>query len=132
MCKTIAVKGRPICINHGCDKPVIPSTGKVTDKNPRWRAVCGTCQTASYGGGKLAEGVTPFITGKCKNIDGHLGWDCFTNWDLIPADMKGITEIDHKDGDHKNNVLENVQELCVLCHKYKGQQEGDYKQRHLT
>jgi hypothetical protein len=104
-------------------------TGKITDENPKWKAVCSSCAQASYGGcnnRKYSKGVTPFITGICENIDGHLGWICFTNWDLVPDDYKGVTEIDHKDGDSSNNELWNLQELCIHCHSYKGQQAGDY------
>jgi hypothetical protein len=51
------------------------------------------------------------------------------NWDLVPTWAKGMTEIDHKDGDPHNNVLENVEELCPMCHKLKGQRNGDYRKR---
>jgi 5-methylcytosine-specific restriction endonuclease McrA len=37
-----------------------------------------------------------------------------------------MTEVDHKDGDYSNHDLENLEELCVVCHKLKGQQNGDY------
>ena len=141
MCSpTIHVKGRPTCINHGCDMPVCAKSGKVTDPDVQWRPVCGNCQTASYGGtggGRqkpraFKEGVTPFITGKCSNLDGHLGFKCMTNWDNVPADAKGMTEIDHIDGNSSNNTLENTQELCVLDHKYKGQLAGDFNSNRPT
>jgi 5-methylcytosine-specific restriction endonuclease McrA len=35
-------------------------------------------------------------------------------------------DIDHKDGNHKNNKIENLQELCANCHRLKTIQEKDY------
>ena len=117
---------RPTCCNHGCDKPVCCSSGRISDPNPRYRPVCGHCQTASWKGMQYyAPGVTPFVTGMCSNKDGHLGFECWTDFDKMPADFKGRTQIDHKDGNPHNNVLENLDELCVSCHAYKGQLNGD-------
>jgi 5-methylcytosine-specific restriction endonuclease McrA len=116
---------RPICINHGCNEPVTYSH-KDAEGNPRWRIHCSHCQAASYGKWSHRSGVTPFKTGKCANHDGHLKFSCPTNFDLIPIDAKGMTEVDHKDGDYSNHNVENLEELCVVCHKLKGQRNGDY------
>lgn len=117
---------RPTCCNHGCDKPCSVSIGRITDDFPKWRPVCGHCQGASYGKHPYAAGVTPFVTGFCSNSDGHLGWECWTDFNKMPDDFKGRTQIDHVDGDSTNNVVENLQELCPSCHAYKGQRQGDY------
>jgi hypothetical protein len=123
---------RPICINHGCNKPVTYSH-KDTNGNPRYRIHCGHCQKASYGGWPHAPGVTPFKTGKCSNTDGHLGFGCMIKWTKIPDWAKGMTEIDHIDGDHTNNDPGNLDELCPICHKLKGQLSGDFNnQKHLN
>jgi len=119
---------KPICINHGCNQYVMESHTKA-DGTTRYRVHCSHCQKASYGGHSHRQGVTPFKTGKCNNQDGHLGFPCMINWDLVPTWAKGMTEIDHKDGDPHNNVLENVEELCPMCHKLKGQRNGDYRKR---
>jgi hypothetical protein len=37
-----------------------------------------------------------------------------------------MTEVDHKDGNHCNNSPDNLDELCIVCHKIKGQMSGDY------
>jgi hypothetical protein len=47
-------------------------------------------------------------------------------WTKIPDWAKGMTEVDHIDGDHTNNHPSNLDELCPLCHKLKGQQSGDF------
>lgn len=117
---------RPICCNHGCNKPVCCSIGKISDPNPRWRPVCGHCQQASYGKRPYRDGVTPFVTGICSNKDGHLGFVCWTDFKKMPKDFKGRTQIDHVDGNPTNNVLENLDELCISCHQYKGQRNGDH------
>ena len=117
---------RPTCINYGCEKLVAPMTGKITDPNPRWRVHCGHCQGASYGRQSHAKGVTPYKTGMCTNIDEHLGFKCFTNFRKMPKNYKGRTQVDHKDGDPSNNDPNNLDELCVHCHNYKGQLSGDF------
>ena len=116
---------RPTCCNHGCSKGVCCNTGKLSDPNPRYRPVCGHCQGANYGKHPYAKGVTPFVTGQCSNSDGHLGFECWTDFTKMPEDFKGRTQIDHRDGNPHNNVLENLDELCVSCHAYKSQRNGD-------
>ena len=36
-----------------------------------------------------------------------------------------MTEIDHTDGDPLNHEHSNLKELCPICHKLKGQLNGD-------
>jgi len=113
---------RPICINHGCDK--IVATNGV-----RWRPVCGRCHRAGYGKETFKEGVIPFRTGKCANQSGYLGFTCPINYDKSDW-VIGHTIIDHIDGNHLNNSLDNVQELCDICHKEKSKRNGDFKGQH--
>lgn len=125
MARTI-YENHPQCVNYGCDEYVILN-GIDKQGNPRYRPHCGDCQKASWGGKPHREGVTPFKTGKCSNIDGHLGFDCLIKWSKVPEWAKGMTEIDHKDGNNGNNDNSNLQELCPICHKLKGQISGDYQ-----
>jgi hypothetical protein len=118
-------QNRPTCINPGCEKDAMVSRIDL-DGRVRWRVHCSHCQAASYGKWPHRAGVTPFKTGKCGNTDGHLGFECMIKWTKVPKWAKGMTEIDHKDGNPNNNVLENVEELCPICHKLKGQLNGDY------
>ena len=115
----------PTCINHGCSNPVTYSyTTKQGRK--RYRPVCSRCQKASYGATGYAPGVTPFVTGVCSNHDGGLGWLCLIDWTRVEPGMVR-TEIDHIDGNYLNNTLDNVQELCPICHTEKGRRNGDLK-----
>lgn len=123
---------RPTCINHGCNGLVSVMSGKITDENPRWRVHCGHCQAASYGKWPHRKGVTPYKTGKCSNSDGHLSFTCPINWNNVPSWAKGMTEVDHKDGNSTNNDHSNLDELCPICHKLKGQLNGDYNNRRQT
>ena len=115
---------RPVCINHGCTKPVTFSHTDA-DGNKRWRVHCSHCQKASYGGQDHAPGVTPFKTGFCSNDDGHLGFTCAIDYDKAPWAI-GMTEVDHKNGDCTDNRVENLDELCPMCHKRKGRLAGDH------
>ena len=120
---------RPICVNYGCNEPVVYSR-KNSDGTPRWRPHCSHCQSASWGKWPHRLGVSPFKTGKCSNVDGHLKFTCPIKWSKVPKDAKGMTEIDHIDGNDCNNTLDNVQEVCKLCHTEKGRRNGDFKRRH--
>lgn len=116
----------PTCINYGCGSPVTYCS-KDQKGNKRWRIHCSHCQGASYGRWEHRAGVTPFKTGRCSNVDGHLTFKCATKWKLIPQWAKGMTEVDHKNGNHMDNNPSNLDELCVHCHKLKGQLNGDFR-----
>ena len=117
---------QPVCINHGCKTPVTyTSVSKSGQK--RWVVMCGSCARASQGRGPWKAGVTPWKTGRCSNQDGHLGFSCTVNYKKNPH-FEGMTEVDHKNGDHTDNRKSNLDELCPMCHKLKGKLAGDYRQ----
>ena len=114
---------RGICINPGCGKPQ-------AHDGRRWRVHCSHCQGSSYGKHPHAPGVTPWIQGQCTNHDSHLGFPCCIDYEKTPWAI-GMTEVDHKDGNRGNNDSANLDELCPMCHKHKGQLAGDYNnQKH--
>lgn len=108
---------RPVCVNYGCGKPV-------AHDGCRYRPVCSHCQKASYGGQPYAQGVRPYRTGRCTNR-GQLGFECPVDYEQAPWAV-GVTEIDHRNGNHMDNRRRNLQELCPMCHKQKGRMAGDY------
>jgi 5-methylcytosine-specific restriction endonuclease McrA len=114
------------CANHGCFDTVCYSSVR-KDGTKKWRPHCSHCQGASWGKHPHRTGVTPFKTGMCSNHEGRLGWACLTNWSAVEPTDTFITEIDHINGDHSDNRLENLQELCVACHKKKSKQENNYR-----
>lgn len=115
---------RPTCINDGCEKLVQYST-RYKNGLYRWRPHCSTCHIASYKNLELPEGITAYKTGYCSNIDSNLGFECPVDYEWATW-AYGMTELDHIDGNRENNVPENIQELCPMCHKMKGQINGDY------
>lgn len=115
---------RPVCINHGCNNPVMAGSRRVSGKQ-QWRVHCSRCQRASYGATTHVAGVTPFKTGVCSNTDGHLGFACAIDYEKATWAI-GITEVDHKNGNSNDNRLENLDELCPMCHKRKGRLAGDH------
>jgi hypothetical protein len=117
---------RPICINHGCSKGVSYTTRDI-EGNKRWTVMCGHCIRASQGRGKWAAGVSPWKTGYCSNQDSHLGFDCTVNYKRHPHFI-GMTEVDHKNGDHTDNRKRNLDELCPMCHRLKSKLSGDLGQ----
>ena len=50
----------------------------------------------------------------CENIDSRLGFMC----DALPI-LPEMLEVDHIDGNSKNNKRDNLQTLCANCHAYK-------------
>jgi len=114
---------RPQCANIGCFK-LVTVAAYYSNGTAKWRPVCGHCSQAQTGKWPYAFGVIPFKQNKCSNEDGRLGFKCCTNFKLLPEGVF-ITETDHIDGDDSNNDPDNLQELCVTCHKVKTQMAGD-------
>src|SRR5271165_2449834 len=68
---------RPKCLNSGCNNPVAVLRGTIgIFKGREIRTVCGHCHQASYGKGKLKDGVTTFKKDYCENRTGKLGFPC--------------------------------------------------------
>lgn len=116
----------PNCANPGCTRPTAVRHWNKKSGEPSLKPLCTSCTEAARGNRKLDPGITAIKTHRCSNENGLLGWPCPVNFDLIPPGTRGMTDLDHKDGNPYNNVKENIQELCVPCHKIKSQRAGDY------
>ena len=112
---------RPVCCNIGCDRLVhlinYSSTG-----TPTYRPYCGQCHHATMGKKPFKEGVTPIKKNYCENSDDRLGFKCATDGSELHSCM---LDLDHIDGDHYNNIPDNIQTLCKNCHSYKTKMNGD-------
>lgn len=116
----------PECINIGCDNYVRirhwTSTG-----HPSIKSECSTCENERLGKNKT---VRPWVTmvkkNYCENYDGHLGFPCAINADEYENLPSNCYELDHIDGDHFNNVPENVKTYDSICHARKGKEKGDF------
>lgn len=124
---------RPTCINEGCNKPCITSRGKIKDLTSyvRFRPYCSNCFRYTQGKAKLKPGVKPFQKHRCSNLDNHLGFSCIIGKEGHARIKKigcnkQMFQLDHKDGNSLNNVPENIQELCCMCHKHKSVLNKDY------
>jgi hypothetical protein len=49
----------------------------------------------------------------------------------ISPENKSDLHIDHIDGNRSNNSTNNIQTLCVECHKYKTNKQQDWKKKNV-
>ncbi len=117
---------QPECININCDNKVTYSRTNANGTK-RWRPVCDKCHRASYGAIPLREGVIVVKKDYCENVDSRFGYKCTAH---IP--YSGALELDHIDGNRENNIIDNVQTLCKICHSYKGHKNNDFKRNKVT
>jgi hypothetical protein len=105
---------RLVAVRH-CDNPDIPS----------FHNQCNPCKTASAKGNSLS-GITFVKKHSCDNIDSRLGWICPVDKDVYLIFPTDCYHLDHINGNHEDNRLENLQTLCVMCHARKGKESGDF------
>lgn len=111
----------PICVNQGCGRNVVVREWKYWS----FKSECSRC-TSARKNGKILEDVKVHKKTHCENSDGHLGFYCpvenIDSW----VDFQNGLDLDHTDGDHSNNIPQNVKTYCKLCHGRKGREEGDF------
>lgn len=82
-----------------CGRPALVSYN--TDGSPYQRALCRNCKNrqARYGAifNQASGGINPLECERC-------GWE-------------GYCDIHHKDNDHHNNKMGNLEVLCPNCHR---------------
>jgi hypothetical protein len=110
-----------ICLNPGCG-----NLSKQVTKT-RYSPFCKGCNTRYSKGRLFPKRITPIKTFRCANEHGILGYPCVINWKLVDEiGYRITTHIDHIDGNHLNNTLDNTMELCPECHHRKSSENGDY------
>jgi hypothetical protein len=110
----------PKCANQGCDNDVIVRDWKYYS----FKHNCGDCSRRLRKGMEPRKGVLFSKKNFCENKDARLGFCCPVdpNWSFPSTVLHG----DHIDGNHENNVPENIQTLCAICHHLKGLHTGDF------
>jgi 5-methylcytosine-specific restriction endonuclease McrA len=113
-------KNLPICANIGCTNDI-----NVRDwKNYSFRHQCSRCINHLKKGLPAPEGVSFLKKDYCENKDARLGFTCPVNPQYkFP---NNVLHGDHIDGNHENNIPENLQTLCSICHAQKGLLSGDF------
>jgi hypothetical protein len=109
----------PICINEGCLNYVAVREWKYWS----FKSECSSCAYFRKKG-LVKPGVKQHKKAYCENYDGHLGFLCPVpkeNWKGFESSL----DLDHLDGNHYNNVIENVKTYCKLCHGKKSLNNGD-------
>lgn len=110
----------PKCVNPGCDKYVV-----VRDwKNWSIKSECSRCANCRIKNLPFPEGITQHKKTYCEN-DGHLDFECPIKEGQDLTLFGSALDLDHIDGDHFNNVPENVKTYCKMCHNRKSIEAGD-------
>jgi hypothetical protein len=120
------VNYRPKC---ACGRPVASRGGS------RMNTRCGRCHKAHVAG---LHGISPsqlearshptrkYLKKKCDNRDGHLGFKCTFPVSYSRVAGKSVLEVDHVDGNPRNNDPSNLQTYCPNCHKVKTYLKNDH------
>ena len=99
---------RPTC--KMCDKLVM-SSGCQKSGLRKWKTICASC--------------------RIKQRKGYLGAMSFKNHTCDNCDFIAVhscqLDIDHIDGNNRNNNKDNLQILCANCHRLKTYQNEDWK-----
>jgi len=110
----------PICVNEGCNNFVQVREWKYWS----FKSECSACAAARKKG-VTRPGVTRHKKSYCENHDGHLGFDCPVTDHSRWSDFEFALDLDHLDGNHYNNVPNNVKTYCKFCHGKKSLENGD-------
>lgn len=114
----------PTCVNLGCSKSVAIRHWSDTGI-PSLKSECTRCATARKKN-KSVEGVTILKKNICENKDGVLGFKCPVDEHRYGEFPSDCYHMDHRDGNHENNIPENIITICSLCHARKGKECGDF------
>jgi hypothetical protein len=117
-------KELPKCVNTGCTNFVAVrhwNDGLI----PSLKTECAKCSTARKKGVEL-PGITIAKKHFCENKDGRLGFMCPCDQARYKDYPTDCYHMDHINGNHSDNRVENIMTLCVMCHTIKGKMSGDF------
>ena len=113
----------PMCINCGCNN--IVSIRHWSKGLPSLKTECSSCSTNRKNNKKI-DGIVYHKKQYCENKHGILGFFCPMSEKRYIEFPSDCYDMDHLDGDHHNNTLENVKTFCKVCHSRKGKENGDF------
>ena len=114
----------PNCINEGCQNSVAIRHWSAQG-DPSLKTECSRCSGARTKNKKI-DGITFHKKNYCENKDGILGFTCPMDRERYNEFPPDIYHMDHLDGNHHNNTLNNLKTFCAVCHTRKGKESGDF------
>lgn len=116
---------RPTCHNEGCKNPCKKGNKSAVDGRQLYKKRCGHCHEKHYRtpeskakrNERQSRRRKPYVKFKKDYCE-------FCNFKAVhPCQL----DVDHIDGNHKNNETDNLQTLCANCHRLKTFNSRDWE-----
>ena len=120
----------PLCINDGCVNSVAIRHWSAQG-DPSLKTECHRCYKARTAK-KTLDGVVFHKKKFCENNEGVLGFICPFDTKRYAEFPSDVYHMDHLDGNHQNNNLDNVKTFCAICHTRKGNEKNDFNSHKST
>jgi 5-methylcytosine-specific restriction endonuclease McrA len=116
-----SIRGREMCADCGINPQRLGRTP--ADGIPRWRLRCMRCDRKRFGEKRSPEAMARRLVKRGLGHRLHKGPVC-EMCGFVPIDPCQL-DVDHKDGNSRNNDPTNYQTLCANCHRLKTKQSRD-------
>lgn len=83
----------------------------------KFRPLCSQCDKREYSLESSKKSKRKYLKKKRRPYREHVGTHC-TTCGFKPQHICQL-DVDHIDGNHENNSIENLQTLCANCHRLK-------------
>lgn len=99
--------------NSFCSRDCYFISNRITKKSEqdKWKEAGNTSDSASGSNGSLKNTYRQYLVSEASQACGVCGWN-----ETHPVDGAPLVQIDHIDGDFKNNSYDNLRVLCPNCH----------------